>query len=233
MKTILTLTISFLFFNCFSQEKNFIDQPYLETSSQIDTLVIPDRIYITIVLNEADNKNKKSTEELEKTLEKTLKELNINTEKDLSLLDYSSDFKSYFLKSQDILKVKNYSLLVRDAMTAGQVLKKLEDVGISNVNIEKTEYSKSESLLLELKYLAIKKAKSNALKMLEPLNQKLGKAIFITDNNSISNTLQGKVSGIQIRGASSIYGSRASEPILVEFQKIKFQSQVSVKFIIE
>ncbi|WP_245584763.1 SIMPL domain-containing protein [Pedobacter glucosidilyticus] len=184
-------------------------------------------------MNEADNKNKKSTEELEKILERTLKELNINTEKDLSLLDYNSDFKNYFLKSQDILKVKNYSLLVRDAVTAGKVFKSLEDVGISNVNIEKTEYSKSESLLLELKYLTIKKAKINALKMLEPLNQKLGKAIFITDNNSISNTLQGKVSGIQIRGASSLYGSKASEPILVEFQKIKFQSQVNVKFIIE
>lgn len=233
MKTILTLTICFFFFNCFSQEKNFIDQPYLETSSQIDTLIIPDRIYITIVLNEADNKNKKSTEELEQILEKTLKDLNINTEKDLSLLDYSSDFKSYFLKSQDILKIKNYSLLIRDAITAGKVFKSLEDVGISNVNIEKTEYSKSESLLLELKYLAVKKAKTNALKMLEPLNQKLGKAIYINDTNSISNALQGKVNGIQIRGASSIYGSRASEPILVEFQKIKFESQVNVKFIIE
>ncbi len=205
----------------------------MKLKGQVDTLIIPDRIYITIVLNEADNKNKKSTEELEKILERTLKELNINTEKDLSLLDYNSDFKNYFLKSQDILKVKNYSLLVRDAVTAGKVFKSLEDVGISNVNIEKTEYSKSESLLLELKYLTIKKAKINALKMLEPLNQKLGKAIFITDNNSISNTLQGKVSGIQIRGASSLYGSKASEPILVEFQKIKFQSQVNVKFIIE
>ena len=233
MKTLVTyLTFCLISLQAQSQEKNFIDQPYLETSATIDTFVTPDRIFISIVLNEDDNKNKKSTEELEQQLAQKLKELNIDIEKNLSLLDYSSDFKSYFLKGKNILKVKNYSLLVKDAVIAGKVLAELENIGIANVNIERTEYSNSAQLILDLKSKAVLKAKQNGVTLIEPLGQKIGKAIYISDNNSITNALQGKVAGLQIRGASSIYGSRASEPILVDFQKIKFESQVTIKFII-
>lgn len=232
MKAIFTLIISITFISSYGQEKNFIDQPYLETSGKADTLITPDRIFITIVLSEADSKNKKSTEELEKTLEQVLKRLNINTEKELVLLDYSSDFKNSFLKSQNIIKTKNYSLRVYDAVTASKVLTLLESEGISNVSIEKTEYSKVEELLLELKSIAVQRAKISAKKLLAPLDQKLGKAIFVSDNN-LNTTLQGKANGIQIRGLSSIYGSRAPEAMLVEFQKLKFEAQVVVKFIID
>jgi len=70
--------------------------------------------------------------------------------------------------------------------------------------------------------------------MVKPLNQKIGKAIYISDlTSSIANQLQGKIPGLQIRGASSIYGSRAAEPILIEINKIKFSTKVNVKFIIE
>ena len=233
MKIIFTLIISLVFINSYAQEKNFIDQPYLEISGKADTLVTPDRIYITIILNEADSKNKKSTEELEKTLEQTLKRLSINTEKQLTLLDYSSDFKNSFLKSQSILKSKNYSLMLYDAVTANKVIAALEDEGISNVNLNRTEYSKAEELLAKLKSLAVQKAKINAQRLLEPLGQKLGKAIFISNLNLGLGELQGKAAGVQIRGYSGVYGSKAMEPIFVEVQKIRFEEQVVVKFIIE
>ncbi|MGX7666705.1 SIMPL domain-containing protein [Flavobacterium pedocola] len=235
MKTLSLIAISLLTtYNVFSQEKNFIDHPYIETTAKSDTLVVPDNIYITIILNENDSKNKKSTEELEITLEQTLKKLNINTQKNLSLLDYNSDFKKYFFKGQNILKVKNYSLLVHDAVTAGKVLVELENVGISNVEIAKTEYSKAEELIENLKSSAILKAKKYANKLANPIGQKAGKAIFISDNSAtVLSQLQGQVVGIQIRGAASIYGSRAAEPILVDFQKLKFESQVSVRFTLE
>jgi uncharacterized protein YggE len=214
-------------------QKNYIDQPFIETVANADTLVIPDKIFISINLNEADSKNKKSVEDQEKMVETTLKSLNINTEKDLSLLDFSSNFKNYFLKGQNIIKSKMYSLLVRDAVTAGKVLAELENIGISNVNIERTEYSKEEELILTLKSIAVRKTKKTAEKLANPISQKVGKAIYISDINTISNALQGKAPGITIRGMSSIYGSRATEPIYTEFQKVKFEVQVSVKYLLE
>lgn len=214
-------------------QKNYIDQPFIETVANADTLVIPDKIFISINLNEADSKNKKSVEDQEKMVETTLKSLNINTEKDLSLLDFSSNFKNYFLKGQNIIKSKMYSLLVRDAVTAGKVLAELENIGISNVNIERTEYSKEEELILTLKSIAVRKTKKTAEKLANPISQKVGKVIYISDINTISNALQGKAPGITIRGMSSIYGSRATEPIYTEFQKVKFEVQVSVKYLLE
>ncbi|MCR8667684.1 SIMPL domain-containing protein [Aestuariibaculum sp. M13] len=214
-------------------QKNFIDQPYVETNAKVDTLVVPDKIFISILLNEADSKNKTSVEEQEKTLESTLKQLKINTEKDLSLLDLSSNFKNYFLKGQNVVKSKMYSLLVNDAVTAGKVLAELENAGISNVTIERTEYSKAEDLLLELKYKAVEKSLLTAKKLAKPLNQNIGKALYIADGYSISNALQGQAAGIQIRGMSSMYEAKVADPINTEFQKVKFEVSVNVKYALE
>lgn len=231
----LLLIIGFLTLQSYSQTKNFIDQPFLETIAEVDTLVTPDKIHLVIILNEEDNRNRKSTEELEASMLRVLKSLNIDLEKNLSLLDYSSDFKKYFLSGQKVLKTKMYSLILKDAQTVGEVMAGLEREEISNVSISKTEYSKSEQLLLELKAKAISKAKRNAENMVEALNQKIGKAIYISDleTASIANQLQGKIAGVQIRGYSSIYGSRAKEDIVVDFEKMEFSSKVNVKFIIE
>lgn len=217
-----------------AQTKNFIDQPYLETQASVDTLVTPDRIFLTIILNESDNKNKVSTEELEQSMKKIFESLGIDIEKDLTLLDINSNFKKYFLSDQKVLKTKIYSLKVSDAVTAGKVISGLERATISNVSVEKVEYSQSEKLSLILKSKAISKAKINAESLVVPLGQKIGSAIYISDMNSISNHLQGKAAGIQIRGQSSIYGSRANnEPLAIEFNKIEFSASVLVRFKIE
>jgi hypothetical protein len=161
-----------------------------------------------------------------------LKSLGINLDNQLSLSDLSSNFKKYFLKQQDVLKSKAYSLLVFDALTAGKVIMELENINISNVLLEKTEYSKIENLKLELKSKAIKKAKLNAISMTNPLNQKVGNAIFISDFDNISNQLQGRVAGIQIRGISSLKEEKFN-PIDIEFEKIKVESEIIAKFKLE
>ncbi len=110
LKNIIILS-TLLLSNFIFAQKNFIDTPYLETSAKADTLVTPDKIYISINLKESDSKNKQSVEELEKKLEQTLLNLNIDINNNLKLLDYSSNFKEYFLKGQNILKSKVYSTI--------------------------------------------------------------------------------------------------------------------------
>ena len=183
MKKSFLIFVMFFVWNLFSAQKNFLDQPYIEVSASVDTLVVPDKIYVSITLNEADSKNKKSVEEQEKQLETILKKLKINTDKDLSVLGFSSDFKKYFLKGQNILKTKKYSLLVRDAYTLGNVIISLEEAGISNTEVEKVEYSKYRELLLELRSEAVKRSRITADKLVKPLNQKAGKALYISDMN--------------------------------------------------
>lgn len=234
-KSSIVLIIIFWSLQSHSQTKNFIDQPFLETIAEVDTLVMPDKIHLMIILNEKDNRNRKSIEEIEASMFNVLKSLNIDLKKSLSILDYSSEFKKYFLAGQKVLKTKMFSLILKDAHTVGKVMAGLELEEISNISIFKTEYSKSEQLLLELRTKAIVKAKHNAENLVAPLNQKIGKAIYISDSDtaSIASQLQGKVAGIQIRGASSIYGYRASEPMMIDFEKMEFSAKVNVKFTIE
>ncbi|MBA4154345.1 SIMPL domain-containing protein [Flavobacterium sp.] len=235
MKKLILILLLIPVTSIYSQTKNFIDLPYLETSAKVDTLVTPDRIYLTVLLLEKDTKGKISLEELETKMVNKLKVIGIDVSKQLTLTDLSSDFKKYFLKQQDVQKAKMYSVLVYDAKTAGKVIVELEEENISNITLEKTEYSKMEELKLELKSRAILKAKQNALAMVQPLNQKVGVAIYISDSNSNStNVLQGRVGGIMIRGASSLTTSKY-EYIAddIEFEKIKVESEVFVKFKIE
>ena len=183
MKKSFLIFVMFFVWNLFSAQRDFLDQPHIEVEAEADTLVVPDRIYVSITLNEANSKNKKSVEEQEKQLETILKKLKINTDKDLSVLDYSSNFKKYFLKGQNILKTKKYSLLVRDAYTLANVIISLEEAGISNTEVEKIEYSKYRELLLELRIEAVKRSRITADKLVKPLNQKAGKALYISDMN--------------------------------------------------
>ena len=233
MKKSFLIFVMFFVWDLFSAQKNFLDQPYIEVSASVDTLVVPDRIYVSITLNEADSKNKKSVEEQEKQLEMILKKLKINTDKDLSVLGYSSDFKKYFLKGQNILKTKKYSLLVRDAYTLGNVIISLEEAGISNTEVEKVEYSKSKELLLELKSEAVKRSRITADKLVKPLNQKAGKALYISDTNygGIEDYEYVTVRNIALQEMDYKKES-ASEEFLrkLDFQKIKFSTTVYVKY---
>lgn len=218
----------------YSQYKNYIDQPFIETAAKSDTLVVPDRIHLNILLTEKDTKGKISVEEFENKMNVKLKSLGIDINKQLTLNDLSTNFKKYFLKQQDILKSKNYSLLVYDAKTAGKVIMALEEIEISNVTLEKTEYSKLDEMLLLLKSRAIINAKKKAIVMTKPLNQRIGNAIYISDiNSNISNMLAGRVAGVQIRGISSIKVKENYEPIDIEFEKIKLESSVNVTFKLE
>ena len=214
------------------QTKNFIDQPYVETTSKVDSLVTPDRIYLSILISESDTKGKQTVEELEQLMSNKLSEIGIDLKNQLVLSDLSSNFKKYFLRKQDILKAKSYELKVFDAKTAGRLIYELEGIGISNVDLERTEYSKIEELKLDLKSKAVRKAKLQAEAMLKPLNQKIGNAIFISDlQTTIVNALQGRVAGIEIYEYSK--PKQKYEWIPVEFEKIKVESKAEVKFEIE
>lgn len=234
MKKITLFILLIIATKSISQTKTFIDLPYIETSAKVDTLVIPDRIYLNISITEKDTKGKVSVEELESKMNEKFKSMGINVETQLSLNDLGSNYKKYFFKQQDILKNKNYTLLLYDAKISGKVLIALEEMEISNVVLEKTEYSKADKMILILKTKAIEKAKSQAIAMTKPLNQKVGNAIFISDYNAeILRGLAGSASGIRIRGANSISAKKEYVPADIEFEKIKIETEINVKFKLE
>jgi len=210
-----------------AQQKNFIDQPYLESTAKVDTLVVPDRIYLNILLTEADTKGRISVEELENRMAAKLKSLGIDLDTQLSLTDLGSDFKRYFLRKKDIQKKKSYILLVYDGLTVGKVLKGLETIGISNIGLQKTEYSELEALKMDLRIKAIVQAKEEGSKLVEAIGQKLGKALHIQEFETNFINLRAVTSFREKADVSS------AEPLDVEFSKIKVEARLAVKFAIE
>jgi len=213
-----------------AQSKNFLDQPYLETSAQADTLVIPDRIYLGILLQESDSKGRVTVEELEQKMAARLKAIGIDLEKQLAVSDLSSDFKKYFLRGQEVLKDKAFELLVYDAAMAGRVLFELEKLGIANVRLNRTEYAGMDALQMQLKARAMREAKRQAETMTAAIGQSLGKAVYISDTGNYYPMAPAP----RMKAFAEMASDQGEyQPIEGEFQKIRVEAGVQVKFLLE
>ena len=215
-----------------SQTKNFIDQPYIEVSGSADTLLTPNEIFIRILLSEKDTRDRVSIEDLELKMVNAIKALSLDTEKDLTTSDMTSNFKFYLLKSKDVIKTKLYTLKVKDAVTASQVFIKLEEIGISNTSIERVDHSDIDNIKNLMRSKAIFDAKARAIALTKSLNQSVGQAIHISDSENFNQQLQGRVAGIQIRGATTIQNDYKDLP-KIEFEKIKVTANINAKFILK
>lgn len=228
MKKAILFIVTVLFTMAISaQSKNFLDTPYLETQAQVDTMVTPDKIYLNIIIQEKDTKGRVSVEEQENQMAQRFKALGIDIEKQLVIKDASSNFKKYFLRQKEVLKSKQYSLLVYSGKELGEVMMALEQLDIANTSIEKTEYSKMDELELELKTRAVKKAMQKAEALTKPLGQKVGLAIHIADNSQYYPRYN-QAPRMEMKAVSADMGQ--TQPLDIDFEKIKVETTVNVKF---
>lgn len=227
MKKIIAIALITISFTAFSQEKNFIDKPYIEVQGKADTLVVPDKIYISVSILEKDTKGKKSVESLEKDMIGKLKQIGIDTDKNITIEDLSSNFKKYILKATDIQKSKSYSILVSSGKMASKVFIALEEIGISNATIEKAEYSGYKKMQLLLNSKAMVNAKENAASFVKSGNQKIGNALFISNLQTAGTDTYSNRLTIRAMADSTDYESS------LDFEKINIESEVMVRFALE
>ncbi len=216
-----------------SQTKTFIDQPYIEVFGYADSLITPDEIYISIVLSEKDAKDKMSLEELEGKMIASLEALKIDLDKNLTTSDVISNYKYYVFKDKEVVKSKEFILMVSDASTCSQVFIALEDLGIGNTKIIRYDHSQKEQIKNTLRGLAVANAQVKAIELTKPIQQNVGQAIHIKEvNNLDGEVLRGYTAGIQIRGQSSLPQSKYLYS-KVDFEKMKIEANVEVKFILK
>lgn len=238
MKNLILIVFVAFTLSSFAQsgEKNFIDQNYIEVTGNAELEVVPDEIYLKIVIDEKDFKGKQNLQELEKSMLEALSKVGIDISKQLTIKDMASNFQKYWLKGTEINSVKEYQLKVESAKIAGQVIRELESLGISNISVEKIDHSKMQELKTEVKIMAIKAAKEKAASLTNAINQKIGKAIYIQElNNQVYRALQGKLaaaSNIVVRGYGYADKQEMEQPD-IEFEKIKLEYSILVRFEIE
>jgi len=234
MNKILLTSISILFFFLGNtQSKNFIDQPYIEVTGSADSLITPNEIFIRINISEKDTKDRISVEESEAAMIKSFKALGLNIEADLTTRDMLSNYQNYFLRHKEIIKSKEYILKVTNAMMASKVFIELENLGISNVSIDHVDHSEMENIKNACRTRAIENAKSKALALTRPIGQTVGPALLISDNEArLENQLQGRIAGLMIKNYSGANKEREEVPD-IEFEKIKVEQAISIKFMLK
>jgi len=206
--------------------KNFIDQNYIEVNGKAELEVVPDEIYIKILLNEGDSKNKITVSDLENKMVQKLEEIGINISKELLIKDMTSNFKFYFLGKDQIFLSKEYQLMVTTGKMAGRVFVEMEKLGISNISIDRLDNSKIEEYRNEVKVNAIKAAKNKAELLAVAVNQSIGRAIYIQEQEMyqpmmvMSNTMM-------VKGSASM--DREAE-LDIDFEKIKLEYTILCRF---
>ena len=234
MKVLILIVVSIFSLNSFSQigTKNFIDKNFIEVTGKAEMEIIPDEIYLKIIINEKDLKGKQNIEEIENLMTVKLSEIGIDISKNLAIKDMVSNFRNYWLKNSKINSIKEYQLLVDNSKTAGQVFQELESLSISNISIERVEHSEIQKFKTEVKILAIKAAKEKAIILTNAIDQNIGKAIYIQELNSqVYRTMQRQVTGL-----SNIVVREYSDKMKmeiepeIEFEKITLEYSILVRF---
>lgn len=225
--------------NAFGQTKvDCEEKPYIEVTGSADHEVIPDEIYINIVIREKYvNKEKVTIESQEEKLKTFLKVIGVDI-KNLYLSDVNADYVKVKWRTKDVLTKKDYTLKVATAASVGQVFQQLDQLEITDAFIAKVNHSKLDSLKKEVKVLAIKAAKIKADYLLMAIGEQAGKPLIVQERETEITPL----SGVNIEGArsQSLY---YSTPVVesdykdneeeLQFTKIKIESFIYVKFAIK
>jgi uncharacterized protein YggE len=228
MKKILIAILIAVSVSGYSQTKNFIDQNYIEVTGKAEMDIIPNEIYVSIKLNGKDIKKTGTVEEVEKLMFGKLKSLNIDVTKNLVIKDMASNLNSHWIKASDINTTKEYLLLLTDANKVVSVFRELQSVGISDISVDRVEHSEITKYRQDVKIEAIKAAKAKAESLTSAIGQTCGRALYIQEQNI--DIYRGRNYGSGLTSNVFMNVKTDDRDLDIEFQKIKLQYTVLVKF---
>ena len=208
----------------------------IEVIGSAEMEVVPNEIYISIILRERyENKQKVSIEEQEEKLKSALKELGIDL-KNLYLSDANADYIKVRWGTKDVLTKKDYTLKVSSAATLSNVFQQLSKLEIRDASIARVSHSGLDSLKKEVQILAIRAAKNKADYLLAAIGEKTGKPLSVQERENSYMPVEGVGYGAG-NGAGYAAGvfvdSNAEPDEELQFSKIKVEAYIYVRFAIE
>lgn len=210
-------------------------QPYIMQNITCEHEVTPDELYISITINEKENKGKQSVEELQTKMIKELQSLHIDVEKALTLNFMGSEVSyTTFRRSAVPRTTATYILKLSDADTMQKVVAKLEALGITNISLARTNYSKENEIYNELGAKAMKQAKEAAASLAGAIGQSIGAAISVNSNRYSSGNNQPRLYKARSNTMLSEVNidDIADDGPRIEIGKITYNVNVNVKFLL-
>ena len=203
---------------------------YIEVNGVAEREVAPNEIYLSIMINERDSKGKISIDEQQRDMVAVLKKLGVKPAEQLKMLDLTS---SYFKRGNALAKAQ-YELKLSSATEVARVWRALDELGISQVTVQKVSHTDIETLKAEVRADAMRAARDNARALAEAIDQKAGKCFWIADYSSPVRTPYA-VANMKARGVmeESVSFDAMVEEEGLEFQTINLQHRVQAKFVLE
>lgn len=237
MKKLIVLFSFFLAVSARAQVNNInVEKPYIEVTGTAETEVVPDEIYISIVIRERyAGKEKQTIEMQEEKLKFALVEIGVDM-KNLYLADANADYVKIKWRTKDVLTKKDYLLKVNNAGKVGQVFQQLDKLEITDAYIAKVNHSKIDSLKKEIRIQAIKAAKTKADYLLKAINEQTDKALIVQERENFYG--EPRTSNVMYKSQAfaeelSADEGKAKSENEIEFKKIKIQASMFVKFSIK
>ena len=203
---------------------------YIEVNGVAEKEIAPNEIYLSITINERDSKGKISIDEQQRDMVAVLKKLGVKPAEQLKMLDLTS---SYFKRGNALAKAQ-YELKLTSAVEVARVWRALDELGISQVTVQKVSHTDIETFKKEVRADAMRAARDNARALAEAIDQKAGKCFWIADYSSPVRTTYA-VANMKARGVmeESVSFDAMVEEEGLEFQTINLQHRVQAKFVLE
>lgn len=202
---------------------------YIQVTGYAEKEVVPDEIYMSIEINENDTKGKISVDKLEQDMIAKLKSIGVDIDNDLIVDGMGSELKKFFIKKNQARTSASYELKVNSTAMLGKAYQALQDIGISTMDVVRTDHSQMTEFTNEMRIEAMKDAKKTASALAQAVGQEAGRAVYIIDYNNRpvvyrESALYGKAAGISAMDSSNYYESPLG------FKKIKISYSITAKF---
>lgn len=232
------LFILFSFFQARSQGEPVgiaNDRASIDVIGIAEKEVVPDEIYIRLLIRERQgNKEKITIAQQEEKLKSALVAIGIDLA-NLYLADADANFIKIKRKPNEVITQKEYTLKVATATQVGKVFQQLDRLEITDAGIMRVSHSQLDSLKKEIRILAIKAAKEKADYLLTAIGEQTGKPLYIYEIETgfmpmVSAAMQSPRSE-EIANVSDVAIPATTDEL--QFNKIKLEARISVRFAIK
>lgn len=225
-KLLIAAVISLVSFTAFAQNVDL--RRKITVTGIAEREVTPDIINVSISLQEyMDGKKKITIDQLENQLEAAVKQAGIAKE-DFTVNNVSAWNNTWQKKkTPDFLASKQYTLRLHNLNKFDPIMSSIDPKGIQSTYISSYDYSKMPELKRELKIQALLAAKEKATYLLNSINEKLGRAIDISESDNSNYPMANQMFANRAVFKSNADAAPESD---IDFKKIKLSFQVSAVF---
>lgn len=201
----------------------------VEVTGNAEREIVPDEIYVRIVVTENNSKGRVGIEKMERDMIERLKSLGIDTDANLRLWDMSSVLREFWFRSNSMRTTSTYQLKVNSGKLLAQVYASLDELGIKNIAVTRLTHSRITEYQNEIRLEALRNARQIAQSLAAAIGQRAGRAVHIVDYTPVFRAEMNTDNYMMTKS----YGAAAAGETTPDMRNIRITHSVNAKFILE